>query len=404
MARDREKRLRIVLLSHFPFPYGLAVTNRLIAYARGLAEAGHKVEVLVMKPTEDEKALLNKETSGDYLGIKFQYTSGTTLLQRSVQGRIRASFLGYVRTLQLLSAGANRPKADLVIMVGPQSFLRTLGLWLFTRVRKISLWQERSEYPFLTNKPGIRFQLELFLYLRITCRLLDGMIVITKALDQYFRKFLRKNVPSYILPILVEVDRFSNTEGNRPGYSYLAYCGSMEGEKDGLPDLIRAFHLLAAEFPKEKLVLIGSTGFDGFAALKQRVVDPGLADRVVFTGRIERDQLPGWLKGARALVLARPANKQAEGGFPTKLGEYLATGRPVVVTRTGEIPEFLTDMKDAYLATPGDPEDVAAKLRLLLSSPEQAERIGKEGLETARRCFGYKEQAEKMGEFFTSLK
>jgi glycosyltransferase involved in cell wall biosynthesis len=378
----------------------MAVTNRMISYARGLAEAGHEVETLILKPTEQAPSILNQEAEGNYLGVKFFYTSGTTRKQKGIAGRLTLNIKGYFRALSMLRGYKNQRKADLVIMVGPQSFARTLGLWLFSRINKIKFWQERSEYPFLTDKPGVLFNIGLFIYLRITCRLFDGMILITKALENYFRNYLRKGARSYILPMLVEEERFSNAVGNKPGYPYLAYCGSMEGEKDGVPDLIRAFHLIAGEFPKYRLVLIGNTGFEGFSDLQKQIEGYGLQDRVIFTGRIERDALPGWLKGAEGLVLARPANKQAEGGFPTKLGEYLATGRPVVVTRTGEIPEFLTDMKDAYLATPGDPEDVAAKLRLLLSFPEQSARIGKAGLETARRCFGYKEQSARMGEFF----
>ena len=48
------------------------------------------------------------------------------------------------------------------------------------------------------------------------------------------------------------------------------------------------------------------------------------------------------------LVLARPDNIQAKGGFPTKLGEYLATGNPVVVTKVGEIPNYLIDGVNAF--------------------------------------------------------
>ena len=50
--------------------------------------------------------------------------------------------------------------------------------------------------------------------------------------------------------------------------------------------------------------------------------------------------------------MARPDSRQARGGFPTKLGEYLATGKPVCVTKVGEITVYLEDNVSAFLAEP----------------------------------------------------
>ena len=60
--------------------------------------------------------------------------------------------------------------------------------------------------------------------------------------------------------------------------------------------------------------------------------------------------MPKYLCNAKLLALARPDSIQAQGGFPTKLGEYLATGRPVVVTKVGEIPDYLEDGVNAFLS------------------------------------------------------
>jgi glycosyltransferase involved in cell wall biosynthesis len=377
----------------------MAVTNRMISYGRGLVEAGHKVEILLPKPTERSPGILNREAKGNYSGIEYHYTSGTSVVPEGFIRRVWKNGAGYFNALKIIR-GIDGQAADLMIMVGPQGFLRTFGYWILSRIKGISYWQERSEYPFLTNKPGPVFRLNLFIYLHLTCRMFDGMILITKALKEYFHKHLRKSAGSYILPMLVEVERFALATEMKPGFPYIAYCGSMEGEKDGVQDLVTAFSLIASDFPDVRLVLIGNSEFAGSEHLKNQISKTGLDHRIIFTGRIERDALPGWLKGAQALVLARPNNKQAEGGFPTKLGEYLATGRPVVVTRTGEIPEFLTHLKDAFLAEPGHPEDVAEKLGMLLSDTDAAKTVGMEGFETAKRCFGYKEQTKKMGDYF----
>ena len=54
------------------------------------------------------------------------------------------------------------------------------------------------------------------------------------------------------------------------------------------------------------------------------------------------------------LVLARPNNKQAEGGIPSKVAEYLACGVPCVITKTGDLPKYLHDGEDCFLCDPDD--------------------------------------------------
>ena len=85
-------------------------------------------------------------------------------------------------------------------------------------------------------------------------------------------------------------------------------------------------------------------------------------------------------------------------GFPTKLGEYLLTENPVVVTSVGDIPLFLRHGESAYLAEPGNPEDIAAKIEDALSSPN-ASSVGKKGAEIAKQCFNSEIEAEKVVKF-----
>jgi glycosyltransferase involved in cell wall biosynthesis len=56
-------------------------------------------------------------------------------------------------------------------------------------------------------------------------------------------------------------------------------------------------------------------------------------------------------------------------GFSLPAVEHMASGTPLVVSRTGALPEVVGDA--AVLAAPGDPEELAAALRDLLDSPER---------------------------------
>ena len=126
------------------------------------------------------------------------------------------------------------------------------------------------------------------------------------------------------------------------------------------------------------------------------IVKNNLQDCVRMLGCINPDQVPSFLSNAAILALARPANIQSAYGFPTKVGEYLSTGNPVVVTRVGELEDFLKDGESCLFAAPDSPEDFAEKLIWLLDHPEESIIIGRNGKNVADTCFNCRLEAHKV--------
>lgn len=104
------------------------------------------------------------------------------------------------------------------------------------------------------------------------------------------------------------------------------------------------------------------------------------------------------------VLLARPSNIQVQGGFPTKLGEYLATGNPVVVTKVGEIPDYLIDGENAFLSDPDSPDSFSKKLMECLNDADRSMKIGLEGQKLALKVFNYKVQGQNIIEFIKDIK
>ena len=96
------------------------------------------------------------------------------------------------------------------------------------------------------------------------------------------------------------------------------------------------------------------------------------------------------------LVLARPDNDQAKYGFPTKLGEYLLSGRPVVLTNVGNISDFLLDGQSAYIAQPGNIISISDKMIEVSSNKDLAEQIAKKGKEVALKKFNSSIETAKL--------
>jgi glycosyltransferase involved in cell wall biosynthesis len=209
----------------------------------------------------------------------------------------------------------------------------------------------------------------------------------------------------------VDYERFINNNSKIEETSrYIAFCGYLgwnaEGiNKDGVPTLIESFKIVSEKIKDVKLYIIGFTLFQSeFNVLKKLVSDLDLNDKVVFTGQINNKLIPKYLCGASLLVLSRPKSLQAQGGFPTKLGEYLVTGNPVVVTKVGEIEDYLTDGYDSYLAEADSVDSFSEKMIDALNNIEQSRMIGLKGKENALKNFNYLTQAESVIRFIESMK
>jgi glycosyltransferase involved in cell wall biosynthesis len=104
----------------------------------------------------------------------------------------------------------------------------------------------------------------------------------------------------------------------------------------------------------------------------------GAQNRVIFTGAVEHERVPALLDACD--VLASPHVGLEDGseffGSPTKLFEYMATGRAIVASRLGQIADVLKDEETALLVEPGDALALGEAIRRLAGSRALRERLG----------------------------
>ena len=103
-----------------------------------------------------------------------------------------------------------------------------------------------------------------------------------------------------------------------------------------------------------------------------------LADRVRFVHGISDDELAELLASAEIAVV--PSLYE---GFSLPAVEHMASGTPLVASRTGALPEVTGDA--AVLVAPGDDEELAAVLRRLHDSPAERDAAGRPGAATGSR-------------------
>lgn len=141
--------------------------------------------------------------------------------------------------------------------------------------------------------------------------------------------------------------------------------------------LLQAFARLMPA-PDVQLVLVGDGPLK--EELQREAATLGIVDQVRFLG--VREDVPDILAASDIFALSSDAE-----GNPLALMEAMAAGLPVVATAVGGVPELLTNGRDGFVVSPGDPDALAAALSQLVGSSEQRQAMGQDAESKALATF-----------------
>lgn len=159
------------------------------------------------------------------------------------------------------------------------------------------------------------------------------------------------------------------------------YVGNLAHREIGY--LLEIAESVRERVPGFSLAIHGDATADQLDRLSGAISAAGLRDVIALMPPVPIAELPALLRTARVLLLPRAQGDFSQAGFPNKLGEYLSSGRPVVVTAVGDIPRYLVDGESALLVSPDGCADFADAVVRLLGDDELAQRIGHKGREVA---------------------
>lgn len=400
-----------IIIDKNPFSQSSASANRWLTLIEGLAMLGSRVKLLIYGGYSSRNELNNWGKKGEKNGVIYQYVS-----LQLIEGYWKKRFDIYIGKKlnegRLMNVVINSVDKDADIIWTDSSLF---GIKLAHRLKNqgssAKLFLEMSEFldihnnnkgNFLQRREGNKrhrfFDTQAFYAY-------DFIALMTNTLMEHYRQFPNGKAKLLHLPMTVDLDRFNKNVKTVSGFvqPYIAFVGVMNDAKDGVSILINAFAKITQQFPKYKLYLIGAWNYD--TPFHQKLIkELKLEDKVFWKGEFNRNQIPSIIKSADLLVLSRPDSRQAQGGFPTKLGEYLATSNPVCVTRVGEIPDYLEDNVSAFMAEPGDVDSFADAMSRALSDKENAHRVGLNGRKVAEANFSADVQAKRLFEFLEENK
>lgn len=401
-------RLNCSVLAVGDFPEGGATSQRLYLLTRLLDEGLGKAALYILHPASKTSIDENRSIFGEWGGITYEYLSGTTVRPRTIVGAAFDTLRGIYGAVRLL-LGIGKARPDVVVLYTPTLVKFAIPM-IVAWIMRIPMFIEICEvYSHATDDPDsglLRRVLrggESFME-RLIPRTGSGLLVISQKIRTFYSQLGVDKVDMFLLPTLIDSDCYENgghsTVDSLEGKQYLLNSGSFN-EKDGLPYLVGAVSRLRSSYPDINLVFTGNAP----AHVREQLLDiagDGGEEWMVFTGFLSRDELIWCYKNAAGLLSCRSNSEYANYGLPTKLAEYLITGRPVIATAVGDVGDYLEDGRSAYLAKPENEESIASAMGRMLGNPDLAHKVGRSGKGVAQEHFDYKKYIKPVSCFVRS--
>jgi|SRR5271157_660687 len=401
--------MNIIILAISDLPEGDATSSRVRLIAKGLREAGNSVAILLIHASVAGSVVENHGVSGEIHGIPFLYASGSTVRPKRVLAILKDTAKGIYKALTFLRHENRCSKVDLVILYTPDLF-RYGPIIVLCRVLGVPIFFEACEIMSLSAGPtSYRQMISKFGY-RLMENLIPsqaaGVLAISRRVSEYYMLKGMKQDRLFRLPILVDTDNFSPGNGlpisELINAKYFLYSGTF-GEKDGVTFILKAFSLLQKKYSDVMLVLTGdSPGSLNRSHCQAAAEAIGLRPSVSFPGYIPQENLIWCYNHALALLVCRSDSAFANTGFPTKLGEYLASGQPVIASGVSDISDYLKDGENALLVPPESPERIYQAMKAVIEESRNAEKIGKAGRMVGIEHFDYRKVGERLDAFLRS--
>ena len=394
--------MKVVIVTTFPLQPGTAPASRIRLLTLACMDQGARVHVIGSPPIAREE--LGPDAVGTYFsGIPVTYVNGFTALPGA---RHIARFGTRVAARMRLAARAWEAtrEPDSIVLIYSSPIDVGLPCFLAAKLRRRPVFFEinelvpRQEFAgdgrlaaFMSHDLGHRW----------LPRVSDGVIAITSHIGE---KFAGSRVPVLILPSLF--DPVADYGGEPVEFPVaqaqpfrVMYVGQGKRE-DGLLELLAAILLLRETDLNVELEIVGNVG----GSIEEHFVAMGcgndpLPDWLHLSGWVSPEEYPARLESADCLVLPRPRCGTNQANFPTRLPEFLRTGKPVVIGDSGDVRLYLVHRQDALLLHESSAEEIADAIRGLAADPSLAKSIGQAGKHRGAAAFSYRAHALPLHQF-----
>jgi glycogen(starch) synthase len=239
-----------------------------------------------------------------------------------------------------------------------------------------AFWEDAAVDHGTTTEGSMRYRLSKALETHLLKRV-DAITVICEGLrDDLLSRGIPDSritvIPNAVdigqFPVIDRIDADLRAQLGLDGATVLGFIGSFYAY-EGLDLLLAAVPAVLARHPAVRVLLVGG-GFED-ARLRAQAVDLGIADRVVFTGRVPHSEVSRYYGLIDLLVYPRKSMRLTDTVTPLKPLEAMAQGRLLLASDVGGHRELIHDGETGYLFAPDSPAALAATIDRVLASRDQ---------------------------------
>ncbi len=230
-----------------------------------------------------------------------------------------------------------------------------------------------------------------------------GLIAVSRFTAEITRKAM--GLGDLAIPVIynpVDTDFFA-PQANGAEPMQISFVGSVV-EKKGIRELCLAMPMVLKKFPEAILKVAGRDcrgpqGEMSFTELIKKELDDATLKHIHFLGPQSRLAVKELMTSSAVCVF--PSYMETQG---IVVAEAMATGRPVIVGRTGPGPEVMgEDGECGWLVDPKNPETIGERICRLLTSPDVAAEMGERARKRAVERFSVDVCMRRNLEFYNEM-
>jgi glycosyltransferase involved in cell wall biosynthesis len=324
------------------------------------------------------------------------------------------NFAEVLKYLRISFKFANNNSPSKVFLVHTGGFSMTLMALLYLKVIKKSkvIYEKNeivigialnTEFSGIFNYIPIRyfFKLPIIIFsilVDVFTIFYSGIIVISTRLEKLYKHF---NIKTQLIPILVSDEFFKIEEPKKHNGGVLIFSstGGILPKKEGIEEFLLILNKLKAHEIEFQYNIYGDAPSKFLSKFLKKISDLNLEENVSIKGYIPHDEIKNVLTSSDFLVLTRPKNIQNNFGFSTKLAEFLASGKPVILTDISDNCKYLTDKVNSIFIDFNDINSSVSKIIKLTENKSSLVEIGIAAREKTKEFFHNQNYTDK----FSSL-
>lgn len=231
--------------------------------------------------------------------------------------------------------------------------------------------------------------------------------VVNEAKEHYIRDCNAKEENVVVVMNTEDVRTFRTPDSykltDKKAHPVISYIGGF-GPHRGLDTAIKSMQNILKVFPEAKLFLVGSGSKEYQKELNGLCEKLHLKESIVFTGRIDLDQVPVYIASSDVCLVPHQKNPHTDSTIPHKIFQYMVMRKPVIVTDCLPLKRIVEECNAGIVIPSGDHDKLSDAIITLLEDIDAAKRYGENGRRCVEKKYNWENDGRKLLETYEKIR